>query len=132
MGVVAPRRVPARRVARAPTAGADHARPGGAAPAGCGTRAPGPSWWHAAEQTSLGEQQRTALLRALVLGPALAVLDEPAGHQDDDNVVRVIAALVAARTAGTTVVATHDERVTAAAGRVVRMAGGRVVPSVRA
>jgi len=79
-------------------------------------------------RTSLGEQQRTALARTLSLRPRLALLDEPTGHQDDDNVERVLAALVAAREAGTTVVvATHDDRVLEAATRVVRLAGGRVV-----
>jgi predicted ABC-type transport system involved in lysophospholipase L1 biosynthesis ATPase subunit len=43
-------------------------------------------------------------------------------------VVRVIDALSAARDAGTTVVvATHDDRVLAAASRVVRLESGRVV-----
>ena len=84
---------------------------------------------HAASaQTSLGEQQRTALARALALRPRLVLLDEPTGHQDDDNVVRVVDAVRAAADCGTTVVvATHDDRVLEAASRVVRLDGGRVV-----
>lgn len=83
----------------------------------------------ASGQTSLGEQQRTALARALVLRPALAVLDEPTGHQDDHNVALVLEALRRARDEGTaTLVATHDARVLAAADRVVALHGGRVVP----
>jgi ABC-type lipoprotein export system ATPase subunit len=82
----------------------------------------------ASAKTSLGEQQRTALARALSLRPRLVLLDEPTGHQDDDNVVRVLDALTAAVDAGTTVVvATHDDRVLDAASRVVRLEGGRVV-----
>ena len=58
----------------------------------------------------------------------LVLLDEPTGHQDDDNVTRVIDALRAARDAGSTVVvATHDERLLDAASRVFRLAGGRIV-----
>lgn len=77
--------------------------------------------------SSLGEQQRTALARALAPGPDLAVLDEPTGHQDDANVERIVAAL-GARVASTAVlVATHDERLMAVADRVVRLADGQVV-----
>ena len=83
-----------------------------------------------ASQTSLGEQQRTALARALVLQPRLAVLDEPTGHQDDENVDRVLAAIVLSRARGTAIlVASHDERVLEAAGRVVPLRDGRLVPS---
>jgi ABC-type lipoprotein export system ATPase subunit len=83
-----------------------------------------------AHATSLGEQQRAALARALVLRPRLAVLDEPTGHQDDANVALVLQALAAARQAGTAVlVATHDDRVLAVADQVVRLHGGRVVGS---
>ncbi|WP_336922180.1 ATP-binding cassette domain-containing protein [Aquipuribacter sp. SD81] len=81
-----------------------------------------------ARSTSLGEQQRTALARALAPRPLVAVLDEPTGHQDDANVDRVVAALREAAAAGCCVlVATHDDRVVAAADRVVRLEGGRVV-----
>lgn len=79
-------------------------------------------------ETSLGEQQRTAVARALVLSPRLAVLDEPTGHQDDDHVVQVVAALAAAARSGTAVlVATHDQRVWEVADRVVRLDEGRVI-----
>lgn len=83
---------------------------------------------HAAQATSLGEQQRTGLARALAVAPAVAVLDEPTGHQDDANVDRVLHALGTAAAGGTCVlVATHDERVLAVADVVVRLEGGRVV-----
>jgi len=78
-------------------------------------------------ETSLGEQQRTAVARALVLAPRLAVLDEPTGHQDDDHVEQVVAALAAAARGGTAVlVATHDRRVWEVADRVVRLDEGRI------
>jgi ABC-type multidrug transport system ATPase subunit len=78
--------------------------------------------------TSLGEQQRTSLARALVLRPALVLLDEPTSHQDDDHVDLVIAALRAARLAGSSLlVATHDPRVIEIADHVVRLEQGRVV-----
>ena len=81
-----------------------------------------------ARDTSLGEQQRTALARALVLGPAVAVLDEPTGHQDDDHVQMVLDVLADTVRAGTlALVATHDPRVIDAADRVVRMRSGGIV-----
>ena len=79
-------------------------------------------------ETSLGEQQRTAVARALVLSPRLAVLDEPTGHQDDDHVAQVVAVLAGAAHAGSAVlVATHDPRVWEVADRVVHLDEGRVV-----
>ena len=81
-----------------------------------------------AGETSLGEQQRTALARVLVLTPRLAVLDEPTGHQDDDHVAQVLAVVTRAAADGSAVlVASHDERVLDAADRVVRLDRGRVV-----
>ncbi|GIJ73047.1 ATP-binding cassette domain-containing protein [Virgisporangium ochraceum] len=82
----------------------------------------------AAGATSLGEQQRTALARALVLGPAVAVLDEPTGHQDDEHVDLILDTLTTAATAGTLVlVATHDQRVIDIADETVRLRSGRLV-----
>ena len=79
--------------------------------------------------TSLGEQQRTAVARALMLDPRLAVLDEPTGHQDDDHVAQVVGVLAAAAHAGSAVlVATHDPRVWEVADRVVGLDEGRVRP----
>lgn len=77
--------------------------------------------------SSIGEQQRTGLARALAPGPDLAVLDEPTGHQDDANVERVLAALAARAPSTAVLVATHDDRVVAVADRVVTLESGRVV-----
>lgn len=80
-----------------------------------------------AGETSVGEQQRTALARALAPAPDLAVLDEPTAHQDDANVERVISALVGRDRGTALLVATHDERILGIADRVVRLEGGRVL-----
>ena len=80
-----------------------------------------------AHGTSLGEQQRAALARALVLGPAVAVLDEPTAHQDDEHVQLVLDALAMAVRAGTlALVASHDPRITEIADTVVQMRSGRI------
>jgi ABC-type lipoprotein export system ATPase subunit len=60
---------------------------------------------------SIGEQQRIAVARALILGATLIVLDEPTAHQDDENAARVIAAITKVIAAGSLVViSTHDPR----------------------
>jgi ABC-type lipoprotein export system ATPase subunit len=82
----------------------------------------------AVDETSLGEQQRAALARALVLSPRLAVLDEPTGHQDDDHVAQVLAAVRQSTASGTGVlIASHDDRVLEAADRVLRLDRGRLL-----
>lgn len=69
-------------------------------------------------ETSLGEQQRTAVARALVTSPALLVADEPSSHQDDVNTARIISQFERAAAAGTAVViATHDHRIAQHADR---------------
>lgn len=62
-------------------------------------------------QGSIGEQQRISIARALVLGAALVVLDEPTAHQDDESAARVIGAISKAIDVGALVVtSTHDPR----------------------
>jgi putative ABC transport system ATP-binding protein len=81
-------------------------------------------------QTSLGEQQRVGIARALSLNPVVAVLDEPTGHQDDEHVNLVLDVLRDAGARGTALlVATHDERILRVVDRVVRLAAGRTSQS---
>lgn len=80
-------------------------------------------------ETSLGEQQRIAVARGLVLSPRVLVLDEPTGHQDDDRAELVTVALAGAARAGSAVlVSSHDSRVRAVADRVLRLDEGRLLP----
>jgi putative ABC transport system ATP-binding protein len=81
------------------------------------------------DEVSLGEQQRTAIARALVVRPAFVVADEPTGRLDEDLSVHVLATLrdvYAARGTGV-LIASHDPVVVASAGRVVRLSDGLVV-----
>jgi putative ABC transport system ATP-binding protein len=81
-------------------------------------------------QASLGEQQRAAVARALVVRPALLLADEPTAHQDRGHADALLDALVAAVRAGTAVLlATHDEVAWSRADRVVSMRDGRVSAS---
>jgi ABC-type lipoprotein export system ATPase subunit len=59
--------------------------------------------------TSIGEQQRAALARALVLSPAVVLVDEPTSHQDRASARAVLELLRRAANDGTAcLVATHD------------------------
>jgi putative ABC transport system ATP-binding protein len=78
-------------------------------------------------ETSVGEQQRTALARAMVLRPRLLLADEATGHQDTGWARAVLEALRSAAAEGTCcLVATHDEDVARGFDRVFAMADGRI------
>jgi putative ABC transport system ATP-binding protein len=60
-------------------------------------------------EASLGEQQRTSLARAMVLGSSLLLADEPTGHQDEGWTRAVMVAIRTLAERGTaTLVTTHD------------------------
>ena len=83
------------------------------------------------EETSLGEQQRAAVARALVSGPSLLVADEPTSHQDGANTARVITALADLAVAGLLVAgaATVHLAGTPADQRHAEQAGHQEVPA---
>lgn len=78
-------------------------------------------------ETSMGEQQRTALARALIVRPRLLIADEPTGHQDAGWTSRIFETLREAAALGTCcIVATHDEGLTRYADRILAMSDGRI------
>ena len=78
-------------------------------------------------QVSLGEQQRSALARALVLGPRLLIADEPTGHQDAAWAARIFGVLADAAAAGSCcLVATHDQELAPFIDRIVTISDGRL------
>jgi putative ABC transport system ATP-binding protein len=78
-------------------------------------------------ETSIGQQQRTALARALVLGPAVLLADEPTSHQDAGWRDAVWRLLVDAAESGTAcIVATHEEEIARYANQVWHVDSGVV------
>lgn len=84
---------------------------------------------HFPQQLSGGEQQRTAIARALVARPPIVVADEPTGNVDPVTSWEIIHLLTRINEMGTTLVmATHNQEiVNALRKRVVALEHGTVV-----
>ena len=84
---------------------------------------------HFVHQLSGGEQQRTAIARALVHRPALLIADEPTGNLDSKSAERVMEVLtrIGRDQLATLIVVTHSEQVAQAATRRIEMRDGKVV-----
>ena len=84
---------------------------------------------HRPSRLSGGEQQRTAIARALIGSPALILADEPTAnldHKSGTNIVELLHGLCG-RLGVSVVASTHDPSVAERASRVLRMADGRIV-----
>jgi cell division transport system ATP-binding protein len=84
---------------------------------------------HLPAQLSGGEQQRTAIARALVHDPALLIADEPTGNLDPVTSWEIIQLLIQINELGTTVLmATHNQEiVNAMRRRVLALESGHLV-----
>jgi len=84
---------------------------------------------HFVHQLSGGEQQRTAIARALVHRPSLLIADEPTGNLDSHSAAAVMELLekIGADGLTTLIVVTHSDEVARAASRRVEMHDGKVV-----
>ena len=83
---------------------------------------------HYPGQLSGGEQQRTALARAVVSQPKLLLADEPTGNLDGATGEQVIELLfgLTADSGTTLLLITHDPALAARCARQVHMADGRI------
>ncbi|HNR64536.1 MAG TPA: ABC transporter ATP-binding protein [Thermotogota bacterium] len=81
-----------------------------------------------------GQQQRTAIARALLNNPKIILADEPTGNLDTENTEMVYKILRKVnREYGTTfVIVTHDRRVAEGADRIIEVKDGRIKMDVAA
>ncbi len=84
---------------------------------------------HRPMELSGGEQQRVALVRALMNQPELLLADEPTGNLDSVTGALVLDALFSlTRRAGhTLIMVTHNEAVARRCGRILQLLDGRLV-----
>ena len=82
---------------------------------------------HKPSELSVGQQQRVALARTLANSPSIILADEPTGNLDPDTAQNVLEMLESLNEDGMTIImVTHDPRMAARAGRVVRLVDGRI------
>ena len=83
---------------------------------------------HRPNQLSGGEQQRTAIARALAGRPALVMADEPTGNLDSATGTAILDLLAELHREGTTILLiTHDHDVAAATERRIEIRDGRIL-----
>ncbi len=84
---------------------------------------------HRPAELSGGEQQRTAIARALANRPKLLLADEPTGNLDPSTADHVFAEFVGLieRTGVAALIATHNMDLARRMHRVLRMEGGKLV-----
>ena len=86
-----------------------------------------------ATRMSGGEQQRTAIIRALINNPKVILADEPSGNLDTDNteaLYRIFRDIN--KEFGTTfIIVTHDRRIAEQTDRIVEIRDGRIVMDLK-
>ena len=83
---------------------------------------------HLPSEMSGGQQQRTAIARAIAAHPPIIMADEPTGALDSRTGHEVLGFLRQLNREGSTILLiTHDNGIAATARRIVRLSDGRIV-----
>ena len=79
-------------------------------------------------ELSGGEQQRTAIARALINDPEIIFADEPTGNLDSNNTEKVIQLIkqINSNLKTTFLIATHSEQIAGISDKIIKMKDGRV------
>jgi lipoprotein-releasing system ATP-binding protein len=86
-----------------------------------------------ATRMSGGQQQRTAIIRALLNNPKLVLADEPSGNLDSDNTESIYRIFrdINEKYGTAFVIVTHDRRIAEQTDRIVEIRDGRIVMDIR-
>ena len=81
-----------------------------------------------ANNMSGGQQQRTAIARALINNPSIFLADEPTGNLDSENTAHIYSLLREINTKfGTTfIIVTHDRRIAGQTDRIIEIVDGSI------
>lgn len=80
-----------------------------------------------------GQQQRTAIARALINNPKILIADEPTGNLDSETTDKICGSFreINQRFGTTFIVVTHDRRVAAKTDRIIEIRDGKIEKDVR-
>jgi lipoprotein-releasing system ATP-binding protein len=86
-----------------------------------------------ANKMSGGQQQRTAIARALINNPKIILADEPTGNLDSDNTEKIykIFREINQQYGTTFLIVTHDRRIAEKTDRIIEIKDGRILIDIK-